>query len=56
MDPTEIKQGFYVTVEDYSRTTGISQATVKRRCTDGSLHATKVGRAWLIHVGRKFGS
>lgn len=53
--PTKVAEGYYVTTEEYAAVAKVSPATVKRRCMDGSLQATKVGRAWLIPVGAGWG-
>lgn len=43
--------GTYVSVKDYAKRSGLSEATVKRRCVSGDLPAERVGdRSWLIKV------
>jgi len=41
-------EGVYITVEEAASRLGISIATVRRRCSQGKLAATKVGKAWVI--------
>lgn len=48
---TWLEEGNYTSVEEYAKECGVSRATVKRRCQDGTLRAKKVGRAWLIPMG-----
>lgn len=56
MQVTKVKvpEGWYVTVEDYARAVGVSPATARRRCVDGTLRAVKIGKAWLVPVGERF--
>lgn len=45
------EEGNYTSVEEYAKENGVSPATVRRRCVDGTLRALKVGRAWIIPMG-----
>lgn len=47
-----LEAGLYESVTEYAERTGISKATIKRRCEDGSLAAEKIGGAWLIRVDK----
>jgi hypothetical protein len=51
--PVHLPEGYYMGVGAYAKKSGLSEATVKRRCIDGSLPAKKVGeRSWFILVDR----
>lgn len=39
-----------LSVEQAAERLGLSPATVRRRCVDGSLPAEKVGRAWVVDL------
>lgn len=47
-----IPEGYYTTVEDFAYNKGLSPATVRRHCVDGTLKAVKIGKAWLVRVQR----
>lgn len=52
-------EGVYMTAEEFAEATGISVATVKRRCvmwglSSGPFACLKVGRQWLIRIGTDF--
>lgn len=49
--PVFLEKGYYMGVGAFARRNKMSEATVKRRCADGSLPARKVGdRSWFILV------
>lgn len=45
-------EGDFITVEEAASRLGVSPATVKRRCADGSLTAQKFGRSWVVDVAK----
>jgi hypothetical protein len=51
--PVHIPAGYYIGVEGYAKMSGLSEATVKRRCASGELETKRIGRSWFIHVDRE---
>lgn len=48
---TYIPEGYYLSPEDYAKRSGVSPATVKRKCKAGELRAIRFNGSWLIPTG-----